>query len=246
MRIPRLHQDPLAAEGVEMRLGEVAARHVQSVLRLKPGAALVIFDGHGNARQAQLVRATRHQISVLLGATVAGDLESPLQVTLALGVARGERMDLAVQKSVELGVTRIVPLLTEHTVVKLHGDRAERRLAHWRGVIISACEQCGRNRLPGIAPVQRLGDWLAKLRDDDQRLMPDPRALQGLRQVDRTHERPVTLLIGPEGGISETERVLAQSHGFTGVRLGPRVLRTETAVITAMSAVMTLWGDLGD
>jgi len=204
-----------------MRLGEVAARHVQSVLRLKPGAALVVFDGHGNARQARLVRTTRHRISVLLGATVAGDLESPLQVTLALGVSRGERMDLAVQKSVELGVTRIVPLLTEHTVVKLHGDRAERRLAHWRGVIISACEQCGRNRLPAIAPVQRLGDWLDKLRDDDQRLMPDPRALQGLRQVDRTHERPVTLLIGPEGGISETE----DQRNRTCARAKPRFHR---------------------
>jgi 16S rRNA (uracil1498-N3)-methyltransferase len=246
MRIPRVYQHPLAAEGAELRLGEVAARHVQAVLRLKPGAAIVIFDGLGHARHAQLLRATRNEVTVLLGNTVIGDVESVLQVTVALGVSRGERMDLAVQKSVELGVARIVPLLTEHTVVKLNGDRADRRLAHWRGVIIGACEQCGRDLLPQIDPVYSLADWLQQLSDDDQRLMPDPRAECGLRQIERMHARPITLLIGPEGGISAAERTLAQQHGFTGVRLGPRVLRTETAVIAAMSAVMTLWGDLGD
>lgn len=246
VRIIRLHQHPLLAEGVEMRLGDVAAHHVQAVLRLKPGATLVLFDGQGNARHAQLVRVSRHEVSVLLGAAVAGDVEAPLRVSVALGVSRGERMDLAVQKSVELGASRIVPLLTEHTMVKLSGDRSQRRLEHWRGIIVGACGQCGRNVLPEIAPVQRLGDWLSTLSDDDQRLMPDPRASLGLRHIDRSQVRPITLFIGPEGGISETERALAQRHGFIGVRLGPRVLRTETAVIAAMSAVMTLWGDLGD
>ena len=246
MRIPRFYQHPLAAEGAEMRLGELAARHVQSVLRLKPGAAMVIFDGHGHARHAQLVRASRREVSVLLGSTVPGSTEPALQVTVALGVSRGERMDLAVQKSVELGVARIVPLITEHTVVKLNGDRADRRLAHWQGVVIGACEQCGRDLLPPIDPVQNLDGWLNGLSDDHQRLMPDPRAARGLRQIERGDARPITLFIGPEGGISATERALAQRHGFTGVRLGPRVLRTETAVIAALSAVMTLWGDLGD
>ncbi|MFT5172867.1 MAG: 16S rRNA (uracil1498-N3)-methyltransferase [Gammaproteobacteria bacterium] len=160
MRIPRLYQHPLAAEGAEMRLGEVAARHVQSVLRLKPGAAVVIFDGHGYARHAQLVRATRDEVSVLIGSNLVSNAESPLHVTVALGVSRGERMDLAVQKSVELGVARIIPLLTERTMVKLNGDRADRRLAHWQGVIIGACEQCGRDLLPPIEPVQNLSDWL--------------------------------------------------------------------------------------
>jgi 16S rRNA (uracil1498-N3)-methyltransferase len=246
MRIPRLYQHPLAAEGAEMRLGEVAARHVQSVLRLKPGAAVVIFDGHGYARHAQLVRATRDEVSVLIGSNLVSNAESPLHVTVALGVSRGERMDLAVQKSVELGVARIIPLLTERTMVKLNGDRADRRLAHWQGVIIGACEQCGRDLLPPIEPVQNLSNWLNALSDDHQRLMPDPRAERGLRHVERNGDRPITLLIGPEGGISATERALAQRHGFIGVRLGPRVLRTETAVIAAMSAVMALWGDLGD
>jgi 16S rRNA (uracil1498-N3)-methyltransferase len=155
-------------------------------------------------------------------------------------------MDIAIQKAVELGVTRIIPLLTEHTVVKLHGDRAEKRRAHWRGVIAGACEQCGRNVLPEIAPVQRFADWLGSPHDEDLRLMLDPRASQGLAQIGHNGQSPVTLLIGPEGGISAKEQALAQQFGFSGVRLGPRVLRTETAVIAAMSAIMTLWGDLGD
>lgn len=206
----------------------------------------MVFDGVGNAREAQLVRASRHQVNVLLGDDVsAASTEADLKITVALGVSRGERMDLAIQKSVELGVTRIIPLLTEHTVVKLHGDRADKRHAHWRGVIIGACEQCGRNVLPELAPVQRFSDWLNSPPDEELRLMLDPRASQGLTQIDRTAQLPVTLLIGPEGGISANERTLAQQHGFSAVRLGPRVLRTETAVIAAMSAIMTLWGDLG-
>lgn len=247
MRIPRIHQHPLAAAGAEIQLEELAARHVLSVLRLKPGSALIVFDGLGHARQAQLVRASRREVSVLLGDDVsAAGTEADLKITVALGVSRGERMDLAIQKSVELGVTRIIPLLTEHTVVKLHGDRADKRRAHWRGVVIGACEQCGRNVLPEIEPVQRFTDWLDSPHDDELRLMLDPRASQGLTQIDRSGQPPVTLLIGPEGGISARERSLAQQHGFSGVRLGPRVLRTETAVIAAMSAIMTLWGDLGD
>ena len=245
MRIPRLYQFPLAEQDSEIDLNEVAARHVLSVLRLKPGAALILFDGLGHMHSAQLLRATRTEVRVQIGQALQGDVESNLDVSIALGVSRGERMDLAIQKSVELGAARIIPLMTERTMVKLNGDRAERRLAHWRGIVIAACEQCGRNQLPQITPACRLEQWLAQLCDDNQRLMPDPQAERGLRTIEHAAGRPITLFIGPEGGLSDAERALAQKYGFTGVRLGPRVLRTETAVIAALSAVMTLWGDLG-
>jgi 16S rRNA (uracil1498-N3)-methyltransferase len=243
MRIPRVHVDELPADGAELALTPGAARHVHAVLRLRPGAPIVLFDGRGEAREAVLLHAARAGVRVRVGARLPGDVEAPLAVTLALGISRGERMDLALQKATELGVHGIVPLLTERSVVRLDGERAARRQAHWRGVVLSACEQCGRNRMPQVAEVQALAHWLERTPAHGLALMPHPGAAQGLRAL-APAGRPVTLLIGPEGGLGEAERALAVHHGFTAVRLGPRVLRTETAVIAALAAVMTLWGDL--
>ncbi len=244
MRVPRVHVDQLPAAGAELALGESAARHVRSVLRLKAGAPLVVFDGRGTACEAELLHATRAGVRVKVGRALEAAVEAPLEVVLALGVSRGERMDLAVQKAVELGTTGIVPLLTERAVVRLDEDRARRRHAHWQAIAVAACEQCGRNRLPDVAPPQTLDAWLTGLDRAGLRLMPDPGAATGLAGMDAP-AAGVTLLIGPEGGLAEAERALAARHGFRPVRLGPRVLRTETAVIAALAAVMTLWGDLG-
>lgn len=239
--------DSVPAEGAELELGESATRHVRSVLRLRPGAPVVVFDGCGTSREAELLAASRTGVRVRLGALLEGNVEAPLAVTLALGISRGERMDLAVQKATELGASAIVPLVTERSVVRLDGERAQRRRAHWHGVALSACEQCGRDRVPEIAPVQTLAHWLERRMPGDLALLPEPRAPHGLGAVQAPpRDGSVTLLVGPEGGISETECSLAARHGFTAVRLGPRVLRTETAVIAALAAVMTLWGDLGD
>jgi len=245
MRIPRLHVDQSLREADEICLPESAARHARSVLRLKPGAHMVVFDGRGAAHEGRLLRASKDGVWVSVGEALDGGVEPDLTVTLALGISRGERMDLAVQKAVELGVARIQPLLTERRVVRLDDERAARRVAHWQGIAAGACEQCGRNQVPAVATVTRLESWLAAGSDDGLKLMPDPRAEIGLGGVAQPGGRPVVLLVGPEGGLSEAERALAGRHGFTGVRLGPRVLRTETAVIAALSAVMVLWGDLG-
>ncbi len=248
VRVPRLHLDRPLHSGAELDLDEGAARHARSVLRLRPGAAVVVFDGRGNAFAAELLDADRHRARVHLGEALHDDPEPPLAVTLALGVSRGERMDLAVQKAVELGAARIAPVLTERTVVRLAGERAARRRVHWLGVATSACEQCGRNRVPEVLAPQPLAQWLEQAAGgpaDALRLLPDPRADAGLAALRDAAPASVTLLIGPEGGLSEAEHALAARHGFRGVRLGPRILRTETAVIAALAAVMTLWGDLG-
>jgi 16S rRNA (uracil1498-N3)-methyltransferase len=153
-------------------------------------------------------------------------------------------MDYILQKAVELGVGIIQPLLTERSVVNLQGQRLENRLLHWRGVMIGACEQCGRNRLPALLEPQPLNSWLAAHDSQGLNLLLDPSANQGLTELSRPG-RPITLLTGPEGGFSTAETALSKSAGFIGIRLGPRVMRTETAALAALAALQTLWGDLG-
>ena len=245
MRIPRLHLDQTLVAGDEMELPAAPARHVKSVLRLRPGATVEVFDGRGNAHRGELLALGRDGARVRLGDPVARDVEPALAVVLGLGISRGERMDFAVQKAVELGVHTLVPLDMEHGVVRLSGERASRRVDHWRSVAVSACEQCGRNRVPDVAPVQGVDRWLGEAPGDALRLMPQPGADRGLADIDAGGVDRVLLLVGPEGGISDAERDLATREGFSEVRLGPRVLRTETAAIAAVAAVMTLWGDLG-
>jgi 16S rRNA (uracil1498-N3)-methyltransferase len=248
MRVPRLHLDRPLAAGTDVALDEPARHHVHAVLRLRPGAAVVVFDGLGTAFGGTLLATDRQGARVRLVERLSDDRESPIRVTLGLGVSRGERMDFAVQKAVELGAARIVPLLTGRTVVRLDGERAQRRHAHWRRIAVGACEQCGRNRVPEVLAAQTLAGWLETLGPADAshlRLLPDPRADRGLATLDDVAPDAVTVLVGPEGGIDEAERALAHRHGFRGVRLGPRILRTETAVVAVLAAVMTLWGDLG-
>jgi 16S rRNA (uracil1498-N3)-methyltransferase len=221
------------------------AHHVVHVLRLKAGDTVVVFDGRGNEYEAVITRIAKSGVALNVGERQRIDRESPLAVTLAQGISSGERMDYTVQKAVELGAVGIQPLETSRGVVRLDGVRAQKRLAHWRAIAIAACEQCGRNRVPEVAPVMTLRDWLGQAVHWpalELRLLLAPRARIALRELPGPPDR-VTLLAGPEGGFTAEEQRDAERAGFTPLRLGPRVLRTETAAVAALAAMQTLWGD---
>lgn len=249
MRDVRVFVDaPLATDTVA-RLPQQAADHVARVLRLRPGALLTVFDGRGGEYDAELLSTGRGAAEVRVGVHHAVERESPLRVTLLQSLARGEKMDWIVQKATELGVDAIVPLAAERSVMQLEGGRAERRVAHWQGVALAACEQCGRNRIPRIdAPLAfdegcRLGSGSAPLR---WMLVPGARRpLAAAATAEAAALAPIALLIGPEGGLTEAERARAAACGFDAVSLGPRVLRTETAGMAALAVLQALAGDLG-
>lgn len=242
-RVPRIYCPDLPAEGAVAALGAGPARHLLRVLRLGPGAALRLFDGRGREHAAQVEGAQLDGATARVLAACETLPESPLRITLLQGIGRGERMDLAVQKATELGVASIVPVLTARSVVRLRGERAARRQAHWQGVAVSACEQCGRAVVPEVLGPRDLAAALAALPVGGARVLPDPGAATALAAL----ERPVgglALLIGPEGGLDERERRQARAAGFRAVRLGPRILRTETAAIATITLAQGLWGDL--
>jgi 16S rRNA (uracil1498-N3)-methyltransferase len=244
MRVTRVHCAAALAEGVRITLPAHAGMHLTRVLRLKAGAMLAVFDGAGHEHEATICAAQGDRVEVMVGVTRPAPAPSPLAITLSQGVSRGERMDYAVQKATELGVHRIVPLLCERSVVRLDAEQAVRKLEHWRGVAIAAAEQCGRAELPEILAPRRLAEHLAAARAEmGLRLVLAPQAATSLREL-----RPsaaVEILIGPEGGLADEEIALASFAGYAGVRLGPRVLRTETAAAAAIAALQTLHGDLG-
>lgn len=242
MRITRLYLDTRLIPDTEVELDERGAHHVARVLRMKPGAPLRLFDGRGNEADACLARVEKRRVSASIETLLDRKVESPLQLALGQGISRGERMDFTLQKSVELGVTRIVPLWTEHSQVQLDEKRLEKRMEHWRGVIISACEQCGRNVLPELTTPVRLSEWVAELDGEELGLLLDP--LQSASLADLSAPVGVVrLLVGPEGGLSDSEVRAAREAGFVGVRLGPRILRTETAALATLAALQALWGD---
>ncbi|WP_266160576.1 16S rRNA (uracil(1498)-N(3))-methyltransferase [Dyella silvatica] len=244
MRTIRIHIDQPLHVGAELPLSTQASEHVARVLRLSAGDAITLFNGDGSDYPASIQSVGKREVVVQVHAAQALDNESPLSLTLAQGVARGEKMDLIVQKATELGVTRIVPLLTERSEVKLDPARAEKRLAHWRAVAASACEQSGRARLPEITPAQPLEAWLRALSDDGAlrlALLPE-----GTLQARALHFQNAggMLVVGPEGGLGDRDVAALTNHGFQGLRLGPRSLRTETAGLAALAALQALHGDL--
>lgn len=241
MRVPRFYQDQPMAIGKNIELDEAALRHGIQVLRLKVDDELILFNGDGHDYHARLTSVAKKQATVRIESVKRIDNESPLITHLALGIAKGERMDYALQKAVELGVQRFTPLLTEHCVVHLDDKREAKRRHHWLGVIQGACEQSGRARLPQLEPVTRYQDFLT-LPLSGQRMILDPRSQITLSECPAPRE--LVLMIGPEGGFSDQERQQAYQHDALGVRLGPRILRTETAVVAGLTAVQTLWGDL--
>ncbi len=243
MRVSRLHLPGPLEPAQGTRLTGDRAHYVARVLRLKPGHELTVFDGSGGEYPATITGVTRRTVEISLGEHRSIERESPLKVTLALGISRGERMDLAVQKSVELGVHIIQPLATERCGVALSAERAARRRQHWQEVAISACEQCGRNRLAMVHPMMEFGIWLSR-RAPEPGLVLAPDGEHSEARL--THPGAwLTLLVGPEGGLSPAELTQATAGGFQSVRLGPRVLRTETAAIAALATVQAWWGDLG-
>jgi len=250
MRLTRVHVGAALSGGDTLELPDAAGAHLVRVLRLGVGAALAVFDGRGNEFAAVIARVRGTRVDVQLQDRRAGAAESGLVLTLLQSISRAERMDWTIQKATELGVARIVPLKTEYTIVRLDAAGAEKKRQHWMSVAASACEQCGRAVVPAIDTPLTLPDYIAAQRAADPadaglKLVLDPESGTGLR----TLSEPVgaaTLLVGPEGGLSDAELKLATGHGFTAVRLGPRVLRTETAAVAALAALQALHGDLAE
>jgi len=242
MRLTRVYVDVPLASGMRVTLQGSAAGHLTRVLRLRVGEALTVFNGAGGEYAASIEHAHAGRVAVAIGELRAIERESPLTLTLAQGVSRGERMDLVVQKATELGASGLAPVLAERSVVRLTAQQAERRLNHWRAIAIAACEQSGRNRLPAIASPVPLKDFL-RTSDGSMRLLLSPAATATLADLPRLVSA-ITVLIGPEGGLAEAEQEAAVAAGFKPVRVGPRVLRTETAAIAALTLLQREFGDL--
>lgn len=245
MRITRIHVEAALRSGTELALPTAASAHLLKVLRLRPGARLTVFNGQGGEYEAELLEGDG-KARIRIGDHSTIERESPLQLTLLQAISRGERMDLIVQKAVELGVTRIVPVTAERSVVRLDAAQAEKRRAHWQSIVISACEQCGRNRVPRIEPIVDTATAVAVAVADATaiKLLLAPEAEHALTEAVRGITSAV-LLIGPEGGLSEREEAVAARYGFIGCRLGPRILRTETAPLAALAVLQAIAGDLG-
>jgi 16S rRNA (uracil1498-N3)-methyltransferase len=242
LRIPRFFSFGPLALGGRVPLTADAAHHAIRVLRMAEGDPLNLFDGEGNEYRARALRIEKQSLVALIEEVIHNDRESPIAITLVQGISSGDRMDYALQKAVELGVTEIHPIQTERSVVKLTGERAVKRIHHWQSVVVSACEQCGRSLVPEVHAVCGFGDWLATETEPACRVMLVPHADTRLADLPSPGGR-VVLLAGPEGGLADHELASAHMRGFTPVRLGPRILRTETAALAAISAMQTLWGD---
>jgi len=244
MRIPRIYVPETLRPGREVELPVQAGEHLARVLRLDRGHPLRLFDGSGDEYEAELASLAKRSVTArVLESAEAEDRESPLRITLAQGIARGEKMDWILQKATELGVARIVPIVTDRTEVKLDAERAERRVAHWEAVVASACEQCGRSRLPEVGEPVKLADWAASLDESaGLRLALNPEG--DLTPRDLPASAHATLAVGPEGGLSSHDLAALGAAGFRGLRLGPRILRTETAGLAALAAMQALIGDI--
>ncbi len=241
MNLPRFYCREALAPGARIELPAPVARHAVRVLRLPPGAPMILFDGRGGEYLAHIERIERDRVLAELADWRDVERESPLAVTLVQALQAGEKMDFTIQKAVELGVRDIVPVESRRSVMRLSGDRAGKRVAHWQGVAASACEQCGRNQVPLVAPLEKLENWLARPADGALRLMLAPDAEWTLAEL--SPASCIQLLIGGEGGLDPQEVIAASQAGFQAVRLGPRVLRTETAGLAGLAALQLLWGD---
>lgn len=242
MRIPRIYLPLNLETNHSVELNEHAFQHVVKVLRLKQNSKLVLFDGNGNEYYAHLEKINKKNAFAKIEESIDINNESNLAIHLGLGISKGERMDFAIQKAVELGVKQITPLFTEHCVVNLDEKRIKKRLQHWQGIIISACEQSGRNIIPILNSAITLKKWAESI--DEICLILDPLAETSLKSI-QPENNTVNLLIGPEGGLSAKEIMELQYRtNFHPVKFGPRILRTETAAVSAITAIQMLWGDL--
>jgi 16S rRNA (uracil1498-N3)-methyltransferase len=241
MPSPRFYLDQPLAAGARFSLPPGPARHAARALRLEVDDAITLFNGRGGEYAARIEHIRKDEVAVSVTGFAEIERESRLQVTLAQGISSGERMDYTLQKAVELGVAAIQPIAARRSVVKLAGERADRRVAHWQGVVASACEQCGRNRVPAVAAPLSLAQWLGEC-GSGRLLFLSP--LAEARLADLPAPTAMDCLVaGPEGGFEADEIAALRAAGATPVRLGPRVLRTETAALAALAAMQTLWGD---
>ena len=242
LRTSRVHTPQALEKGREVVLENSAAHYLCRVLRVTPGQAVTLFNGDGFDYPAEVRRTGRREVVLRVEGRQPGLPESRLRITVAQALCRGERMDQTLQKCTELGAAAFQPLVTERAEVRLHGERLQRRLDHWRGVVVSACEQCGRARVPEVRAPLTLPEWLDQ-EPRGLRLVLDPAAespLSGARVGDQ-----VALAVGPEGGFSDAELGLLRERDVKAFRLGPRILRTETAAPAAVAILQTLAGDLG-
>lgn len=242
MRTVRHFVDCALAEGSRIALPEDAVAHLVRVLRMGVGDPITLFNGDGFDYPARISSLSKKSAEAQVTAQCEVGNESPLRLTLAQGIARGEKMDLILQKATELGVARIAPVITERTEVRLDGERAAKRMLHWRGVVTAACEQSGRACVPVVLEPQALASFAAN-EVPGLRFILDPLADKGIADAGIGVDQPVTLLIGPEGGLSERDRLVLRAAGYQGLRLGPRILRTETAGLAALAAINAIYGD---
>lgn len=241
MRISRLYVNQALAVQETIQLNEDSAHYLRSVLRAKQGHIVILFNGKGGEYHGEITEITRKQILVTLIKFDPRSAESNLDITLGIGISRGERMEFSIQKSVELGVNQISPLVTEHCVVNIKEDKKQKKQEHWQKIAQNAAEQSNRTINPLLNPICELEHWTKT--QTGMKIFLDPYADKSLSQL-QLDDMQITLLAGPEGGFSDQERELAKAAGFIPVRLGPRILRTETAALTALTAVQFLWGDL--
>jgi 16S rRNA (uracil1498-N3)-methyltransferase len=247
MRLTRVYVAAPVTAGKRLVVEGSAANHITRVLRLRTGDALTVFDGRGGEFGARIEEFRKDAVVVAVEEHRPLDRESPLTLTLAQGISRGERMDWIIQKATELGTSRIVPLFTKRSMVRLDERQAERKLQHWRAIAVAACEQCGRNEVPELATPIDFFDVLPADSSGATRLLLSPTGdlrIEDLQDVSKSARRAITVLIGPEGGLEDVEQEAALAAGFKAVRLGPRVLRTETAAIAALTIIQHHFGDL--
>lgn len=254
MALPRFYcPEPIIA-GQIIKLPAGVAHHALGVLRLEQGDKLILFDGSGGEFQATMARIGKGGATAAVEEYLEIERESPLAITLAQAICANEKMDWIVQKAVELGVSRVQPLVTKLSTVKLSGERAERRIKHWQKIVVSACEQCGRNRVPQVLPLLSLSGWLGSQMDERRNLsngappnpcfMLLPTARKGLHDFrEPAAITALTIVVGPEGGFTPEEEAAALTTGFIPIRLGRRILRTESAALAAVAAIQALWGD---
>jgi len=243
MRVPRIHHPEFIHQLGELALSEDAAGHIGRVLRMKEGQEVLLFDGSGAEFPATISQVSKKNVSVTLSERIERSSESPLDLHLGQVISRGDKMEFTIQKSVELGVNTITPLISERCGVKLDAKRFEKKLAQWQKIAIAACEQCGRNTVPVIRPIMQLEEWCSEP-SEALKLNLHPRAKYSINTLPEPINK-VRLLIGPEGGLSADEISMTEQYKFEETLLGPRVLRTETAALTAITALQVRFGDLG-
>lgn len=243
MRTPRIYHPELIHQLGNITLSDEASAHIGRVLRMKPQQDIMLFDGSGNEFPATIIEVNKKTVQANVLEQIERSSESPLNIHLGQVVSRGDKMEFTIQKSVELGVNVITPLISERCGVKLDAKRFEKKLLQWQKIAIAACEQCGRNNIPLIRPIMKLEQWCAE-QDGALKLNLHPRAKYSINTLPQPMEK-VRLLIGPEGGLSAEEISMTEQYQFEETLLGPRVLRTETAALTAITALQVRFGDLG-